>query len=72
MASRFPCPKCNRLLESTGEVVVEGHTCPVYQCDECIVPWTVEGEEFETAFTFAVGADGKPFDPATEDGSLPI
>jgi hypothetical protein len=72
MASRFPCPKCNRSLESTGEVVVESQTCPVYQCDECMVPWTVEGQEFETALTFAVGPDGKPFDPASDGGELLI
>jgi hypothetical protein len=30
------------------------------------------GEPFETAFTFAVDAEGQPFDPATDSGELPL
>jgi hypothetical protein len=51
-------------LAPSGEVEVEGVRFPVYQCDECIDPWVVEGETFETCLTFAVGADGKLFNPA--------
>ncbi len=70
MIDTFPCPKCGRRLQRSGEVEVEGATFPVFQCDECIVPWEVEGEVFDTAFTFAVDAEGKPFDPAAENGGL--
>ena len=60
------------MLRRSGEVEVEGTTFPVFQCDECITPWNVEGEVFDVAYTFAVDAEGKPFDPAAEDGSLPL
>lgn len=72
MIDTFPCPKCGRRLQRTGEVEVDGATFPVFQCDECIVPWRVEGEEFDTALTFAVDAAGKPFDPAAPGGQLSI
>lgn len=61
---RFPCPRCGRLLAANGVVEVEGVAFPVFQCDECISPWEVEGETFETAYTFAVGKDGSVFNPA--------
>ena len=51
---------------------MSGHACPVFQCDECIAEVEMFGEMQEVALTFAVGPDGKPFDPAAEDGSLPI
>jgi hypothetical protein len=70
MIDTFPCPKCSRLLRRSGEVEVEGTTFPVFQCDECITPWNVEGEAFDVAFT--VDAEDKPFDPAAADGSLPL
>jgi hypothetical protein len=35
-------------------------------------PCEVEGEVFDTAFTFAVDAVGKPFDRATGEGELPL
>lgn len=69
---RFPCPKCNRLLTRSGEAEVEGAVFPVFQCDECIVETKMFGEPVEVALTFAVDEEGKPFDPATEDGELPI
>jgi hypothetical protein len=72
MAQWFPCPKCGRNLEQSGEATVAGQKFPVFQCDECIVETKMFGEPVEVAFTFAVDAMGKPFDPATEDGSLPI
>jgi len=59
-----PCPKCGRLLAPSGVMAVEGAEFPVYQCDECISPWTLEGETFECALTFCVGEDGEVFDPA--------
>jgi hypothetical protein len=70
MTGYFLCPKCNRPLPPSGEVVVEGHACPVYQCDECIVRDHRFGD-MEFAYTFAVGPDGKPFDPAGEGDPLP-
>ena len=70
MIDQFPCPKCGRTLRRSGEFAVNGVEFPVFQCDECIVEAEMYGEPFETALTFAVGADGKPFDPATEDGEL--
>jgi hypothetical protein len=45
---------------------------PVYQCDECIVEVDFMGEKMELDLTFAVGPDGKPFDPADPEGKLPI
>jgi hypothetical protein len=44
---------------------------PVFQCDECIDPWKVEGETFDTALMFAVDAQGRPFNPLSDDGRLP-
>ena len=70
MIDKFPCRKCGRTLPRSGEVAVNGVELPVFQCDEGIVEAEMYGEQFETALTFAVGADGKPFDPATEDGDL--
>jgi hypothetical protein len=70
MLATFLCPKCGRKLARSGDVEVEGTTFPVRQCDECTTPWTVDGEAFDTAFTFAVDAKGKPFDPASDDGEL--
>src|SRR5262245_60895338 len=68
----FPCPKCGRTLEQSGEVVVHNVTLPIFQCDECIVVTDFMGEPFELALTFAVGQDGKPFDPASPTGELLI
>jgi hypothetical protein len=72
MIDTFPCPKCNRTLARSGEVVVEGATFPVFQCDECLATVQMFGEPFEVALTFAVDAEGKPFDPAAADGHLPL
>ena len=72
MLATFPCPKCGRTLQRSGEVEIEGAAFPVFQCDECIVEAEMFGEPFEAALTFAVDADGNPFDPATEDGELPF
>src|SRR5437764_11923739 len=59
MIDTFPCPRCSRLLRRSGEVDIEGATFPVFQCDECVVPWAVEGQVFDGALTFAVDAEGK-------------
>ena len=72
MARKFPCPKCGRMLEQSGEATVAGQNFPVFRCDECIVQTKLFNAPVEAAFTFALNADGKPFDPAMEDGSLPI
>jgi hypothetical protein len=65
-----PCPKCSRILPQSGEAVVDDRSYPVYQCDECLMTADVCGENMEIALTFAIGDDGKPFDPATPDGRL--
>jgi hypothetical protein len=64
MLDTFPCPKCGTVLERSGEVEVGGDVLPVFQCDDCTVPWEVGGQVEEAAYTFCVGRDGKPFDPA--------
>jgi hypothetical protein len=72
----FPCPKCGRILAQSGEMMVEADGAaikvPVFQCDECLMTVDFLGEKEEVALTFAVGADGKPFDPASEDGTLDL
>jgi hypothetical protein len=65
MTSGFSCPKCKRMLTPAGEVECEGRTLPVYQCDECVVPWEVEGRTFDSALTFAVDAEGNCLHPET-------
>lgn len=48
-----------------GEVTFAGVTCPVFQCDECLDSLDVGGgEKLEAAFTFAVDAAGRVFDPS--------
>jgi len=64
----FPCPKCTRLLSPAGVVSFAGHEFPTYQCDECIKTVDMFGEPTEVALTFCVGPDGKPFDPAEDEG----
>jgi hypothetical protein len=59
------CPKCKAKLEKSGEVVCDGQTLDVYQCDVCIVPWHFGGETFDTALTFAVSASGQMLHPET-------
>jgi hypothetical protein len=56
------CPGCKRSLAASGELVVDGQTLGVYQCDTCIVPWQLEGEEFPAALTFALTPDGRILD----------
>ena len=63
----FPCPRCNRLCRSSGEVTADGFPQPlhVYQCDECLTIWEVEGRRFETALTWAASSGGPALDPET-------
>ena len=65
MPETFACPKCNRTLRRNGQVDVEGQAAPldVFQCDECLVPWNVDGQQFDTALTFAVDRHGQVLDP---------
>ena len=72
MIDTFPCPECGRALLRSGAVAVEGADFPVFQCDECVVQTEMFGEPFEAALTFAVDAKGQPFDPASDDGQLPL
>jgi hypothetical protein len=72
MIDTFPCPKCGRTLQRSGEFAIDGQSFPVFQCDECLAQVEKYGEVFEIAFTFAVNAEGEPFCPATDDGSLPL
>ncbi|HKQ49466.1 MAG TPA: hypothetical protein VJZ71_15450 [Phycisphaerae bacterium] len=67
-----PCPKCGRQLNQSGEAAVDERVYPIYQCDECIVVTEFMGRTIEMALTFALGDDGKPFDPASPDGHLSL
>ena len=58
------------MLEPSGEVEFRGAILPVFQCDDCTVPWDLgDGEPIDTAYTFAVTEDGQVFDPTAEDSS---
>ena len=59
-----PCPKCHRLLQPAGVITFQGAEFPTYQCDECLKTVKLYGESIEVALTFAVDAQGNPFDPA--------
>ena len=64
MASTFPCPKCFRPLEPSGEVALpDGSVCPVYQCPNCTAIVDVGGEACRVPYTFAVFPDGTVSDP---------
>lgn len=70
MNQTFACPKCGRDCEICGSVWEPdaGMALPVYQCDNdaCQTTLTMGGEVFPAAYTFVVGVDGRPFDPAVE------
>lgn len=68
----FPCPKCQRILQPEGVIEAFGEKWLSYQCPECIACVDFMGEKMELPLSFCIGKDGKPFDPATPDGSLPI
>ncbi len=60
-----PCPKCSRLLQPAGIATCDGQEYPTYQCDKCVQTIKMFGELIENApYTFCIGPDGKPFDPA--------
>lgn len=61
------CPKCQRVLQSSGVVTVEGlkQPAPVFQCDECIHVFDFGGEPFEGALTFALLPSGAFIDPGS-------
>jgi hypothetical protein len=69
---KFPCPNCGRPLESCGSVSQDDGNFPVFQCDDCIATVEMFGESFDVALTFAVDGEGRAFDPASPDGSLPV
>jgi len=71
-ANTVPCPKCGRPLAPAGELTVGDRIFPSYQCDECLMQVEMFGTRQEVALTFCVDAQGRPFDPATPDGKLPI
>ena len=68
----FPCPKCNRNLQASGVMTVGDVSVPTFQCDECLMTVDFAGEPMELPLTFAVDADGQPFDPAAPDGRLKL
>jgi hypothetical protein len=65
-----PCPKCGRKLQANGELAVGDYVAPVFQCDECLMTIDIAGEPMEVALTFALDANGEPFDPADPEGKL--
>jgi hypothetical protein len=68
----FPCPHCGRTLDRCGEAHdPDLGRCDTFQCDHCLVEVMMFGRPREAALTFAVTEDGRAFDPATPDGSLP-
>lgn len=63
---RFACPRCERSIEQSGEVTIDAMTFPVFQCDECLIEAEMFGERVEVAYTFALDAQGRVFDPADQ------
>lgn len=61
------CPKCGVDAEQCGEIIADGKTTPIYQCEECTAFKDIFGEPFEVALTFAVDESGNIFDPADEE-----
>jgi len=64
---RIECPKCQRVLEPSGELSAADQTAKVYQCPECIRVVDIGGEPFDAALTFAVDASGNIIDPGSGD-----
>jgi hypothetical protein len=56
------CPGCSTPLQATGELDVDGTTYGVFQCERCILPWTVDGVTLDAALTFALDTDGRVLD----------
>jgi hypothetical protein len=61
------CPKCNKPVEPSGELVMGDVVLEVFQCDEeqCLVSFELGGKSFPAAFTFAVSEEGEYFCPDT-------
>jgi hypothetical protein len=60
---RVPCPRCGRSLACVGMVTVHGgEATPVYQCEDCVTPFLIEGVSFDGAYTFTLDAAGRPVD----------
>lgn len=66
----FPCPKCGRTLEQSGEFIVGELIMPTFQCDDCIVPRNILGVDTEVNLTFCLDNRGNVCDPASPDGEL--
>lgn len=66
VAKTWTCPKCRKPAGLVGEVVEDGRRGDVYQCEgeSCQVSWDFDGASFPAAYTFVVGPDGVPRDPA--------
>lgn len=58
----YPCPSCKKDLEQSGEVLVDGQTLPVFQCEACVRKVKLFGGEFPAALTFALTPDGRLLD----------
>jgi hypothetical protein len=67
MPGSFPCPKCTRKLFPSGTIHFQGQELLTYQCDECISQVEMFGEAMELPLTFCVDAQGRAFDPASND-----
>lgn len=68
MADPFPCPKCGRFLEQSGELTLpSGKSHPVYQCDDCTTIAEALGIKAEVALTFYVDENGRAQNPSGAD-----
>ena len=57
------CPRCFRPLACSGTIAVHGaEPTPVYQCDDCVTPFVLDGVTFDAAYTFTLDAAGRPRD----------
>ncbi len=67
MRHTFPCPRCNRILKRSGDLIIEGQavTLDTFQCDECMGEFKIGNSTFPTAFTFVVDADGRVLNHTT-------
>ena len=68
MSDPFPCPRCGRPLEASGEgKLSDGRTFRSFQCTKCTDLHEFDhGPPKEIAYTFVVLEDGTIFDPHAE------
>ena len=59
------CPQCHAPLAPSGTADVDGHRLTVSQGGDYTVPWTMSGESFDAALTFAVTPSGEYIHPET-------